>query len=304
MVRVLACQAKGRGFKSRFSRILSFSSSGQDSTLSRCRHEFNSRKRYFFVMILFFKKFKIYFVELKYLLLYNMFMFLLTLFFCYYNLNSILYLCSEFLLYNMNSTRFFFSNLTQIFYSYIKLSFHITFIICVPFHILSGILYVIPSLFKAEFRFLLTIFLSFISIYVVGFFFIYTFIIPNMLFIFLIFEKQNNFFPLHFDAKFDEYFQMILHFIFKLNIIFQIPLLLYCFEYFKIFTLNYFIKFRTLIYLFLIFLSAFLSPPEISMQFLYLFLMSFLFEIYIYFKLYKQYSWLLNYEKKYTPFKN
>ena len=224
-------------------------------------------------------------VELKFLILYNLIMFGITLITTYWNLNSILYVLSKYLLFNMSSARFFFSDLTQILYIYIELSVFISILACIPFHLLSIFIYSIPALLKHEFQAIFKLCIVCIASYVVGFYIIYQFGIPSFLNFFLSFETPNKYFPLHFDAKFDEYFKMILFFSIKINIIFQIPIIMFSLEYWKFVSLSTYIFYRQTAYLWFIFLSAVISPPELLTQFIYISFMAIFYELFIFLKI-------------------
>ena len=59
--------------------------------------------------------FREYILELKFKFMYSILMFILTTGICYEYKNQILFLLSEYLMLNINSKRFFYSNLTHIF---------------------------------------------------------------------------------------------------------------------------------------------------------------------------------------------
>jgi sec-independent protein translocase protein TatC len=118
--------------------------------------------------------------------------------------------------------------------------------------------------------------------YILSILLTYFFIFPNLLNFFLIFEKNNIFFPLHFEAKIEEFFSVMFVLFFNITLSFQIPILLYILIYNNIIDIYFIIKNRKIFYLFFLILSAFIAPPEILTQFFIFILIIFLFEFFIF----------------------
>jgi len=194
---------------------------------------------------------------------------------------QLIYILIKYLLYNMSSHRFIFTKLTQILITYIKFSIILGLIINIPF-ILGHIFYFFNSaLYKHEWIYWLKIFCFSISIYFLSISINYFYIFPKILDLFLNFEKNNIFFPLHFEAKIDDFISMAFLWNFILILYFQIPILMHILLHFKIINIKSIILNRKYFYLIFIFLSAFFAPPEIIMQ-LFLFIsFSLIYEILI-----------------------
>ena len=160
-------------------------------------------------------QFKKHFLELKFKLFYSFLTIIITTISCYFKIYPILYIFSKYLLYNINSSKFFFSNIVQIFFTYLEISFYISITISFPFLLLNFLQYFIVSLYRFEIIFCLkTIFFSF-TCFFFSIFFTYFLIFPNFLTFFLNFESSNQFFPVFFEAKFDEYFFFCFKYIYK-----------------------------------------------------------------------------------------
>lgn len=97
-----------------------------------------------------FRKFFLIFFELKYRFLYIIFSILITSIFCYILKEQLIYLLIKYLLYNMSSHRFIFTQLTQILITYIKFSVILSFFINIPFIILHCFYFINPALYKHE----------------------------------------------------------------------------------------------------------------------------------------------------------
>lgn len=206
-----------------------------------------------------------YLWELKYKFIYIGLMILITTISCYININSIFYLFSkEFLI---SSNKFFFSNIVDIFFFYLEFSFFFALLITIPFIILNIFLYFLPSMYVYEVKIFWKIFFLFFCCFILGGVFNYRYIFPNILSFFLNFDFiKNIYFPLFFEAKFDEYFLFVLSFFYKTSFFFQIPTLFYCMIFFNYISLNFFWKKRKFFYLIFLFISALLSPPELFIQ--------------------------------------
>lgn len=181
----------------------------------------------------------------------------------------------------MSSHRFIFTQLTQILITYIKFSVILSFFINIPFIILHCFYFINSALYKHEWFYWIKVILISIILYFYSILLNYFFIFPKILDLFLNFEKNNFFFPLHFEAKIDDFISMAFLWNFILILYFQIPILMHILLHFKIINIKSIILNRKYFYLIFIFLSAFFAPPEIIMQ-LFLFIsFSLIYEILI-----------------------
>lgn len=186
----------------------------------------------------------------------------------------------------MSSHRFIFTKLTQILFTYIKFSFILAFFYNLPFLIIHCFYFLNSALYKHEwFYWFKIVFLS-IFIYFVSIFLNYFFIFPKILDLFLNFEKNNYFFPLHFEAKIDDFISTAFLWFFNIIICFQIPIIMHIFLYYQLIDIKNILINRKYFYLFFIFLSAFLAPPEIITQFILFLFFSFIFELLLLFLLF------------------
>ena len=69
--------------------------------------------------------------------------------------------------------------------------------------------------------------LSIILNYILSVIITYNIIFPQILDIFLQFEKKNNFFPIHFEAKLEDFFSTMFLLFINIIICFQLPILAY-----------------------------------------------------------------------------
>lgn len=185
---------------------------------------------------------------------------------------------------NISSKRFFYSNITQIFWIYIQISIYIAIIVTLPFQILNFLVYFLQSLYPKEFFFVLRLFFKFVIIYLLAGFLNYYILIPNILNFFLKFEQKNLYLITHFEAKFDEYFFLILGFNLKLNLMFQIPIIIDYLIFTSIISKNLVYNNKKNLYFIIIILNTLLNPPEIFVQITVFFSVIIFIELYIYFR--------------------
>lgn len=232
--------------------------------------------KYFFKnSSLFFKNIK----ELKLRLNYTIFSLILTFITCYIYINQIIYLLTYYLLYNMNSHRFIFTKLTEVFYTYIQFASISSLLICFPFILFNLWLFFIPGLYKYEKFFFDFYFLFILFLFFSSFFISYNYIIPNILRFFLLFENNNLYFSLHFEAKIQDYLIPIYILLFNLILCFQFPSLIILLLYFELITYNLLIENRKYFFIFFLFFSALIAPPDIYSQVFLTLIMLFIYEL-------------------------
>lgn len=228
---------------------------------------------------LLFRKFFLIFIEIKYRFIYIILSFLITSIFCYILKEQLLYLLIKYLLYNMSSHRFIFTKLTQILITYIKFSLIFAFFYNLPFLLMHCFYFLNSALYKHEWIYWFKILFISIFFYFLSIFLNYFFIFPKILDLFLNFEKNNYYFPLHFEAKIDDFISTAFLWFFNLVICFQIPIIIHVFLYYKWINIKNILINKKYFYLFFIFISAFLAPPEIITQLTLFLFFSFIYEI-------------------------
>ncbi len=215
--------------------------------------------------------------DLNIRLLYISFMLIFTFSCCYIYSDSLIYLFIKPFLIKMDAHRFIFTSLIEIFFTYIKFSAIIAFLISLPFIFFQIWLFLIPGLYKYE-RKSLNIFIIFIIlIFLISVSIIYFLILPNIWKFFLLFEQNNTLFPLHFEAKINDYLFIMLSIVFNIVLCFQVPSILLLLTYFKIFDIKFLINKKKLFYLILLIIGTIISSPDIISQ---LFIISFLWVLY------------------------
>ena len=220
-----------------------------------------------------------YLNELKFRFFYSFLTILISFICCYIYSDQIIYLFTNYLLVNMNSHRFIFTNLTHILITYIKFSLVISILVSMPIILIHFWFFLIPGLYKHEKAVIdFYLILNFIC-FNLGYFLAFYILLPKIWTFFLSFENNNIFFPLHFEAKLEDYLFSSLFFIFNILITFQLPAILFLLIYFKIISFNFIIGKRKIFYLIFLLLSGLLCPPELYSQLFFVILLGILYEI-------------------------
>ena len=221
--------------------------------------------------------------ELKLRLLYCLLSLSITIIACYIYSDAIIYFFVNPILIKMSSQRFIFTSLKEIFFMYLKFSCISGLFFTLPIFFTQFILFFLNGLYKYEVKLILYISLFSFCLFCLGFCLGYKVIIPNAWNFFLSFENQNAFFPLHFEAKLNNYLFFIINVLLGIILCFQIPSIIFLLVSFN-FILNIeFFKKRKLIYIINVILGTLISSPDIFSQLFIICSLIFIYEILIFF---------------------
>jgi len=181
---------------------------------------------------------------------------------------------------NLNNFYFIFTDVIEIFYVYLQLSWFICFQFLFLYIIYHLVIFFSPALFFKEFKFLSEVssFIFLIWIFLINL--LNFLIIPLFWDFFLSFQgaKDDYVINLHFEAKLMEY----LYFYFNLYYLFMSYLNIFVIMFFLFYhvieNLRLLKKIRKIVYFTLILVSTFLSPPDIISQFMLSFFTIFIYE--------------------------
>lgn len=221
----------------------------------------------------------LFFLELKYKHISALFLFFFTWISIIYNINFIIFLLAKNLLIIIPTQKFIYTNINEIYWVYFQISILCTFLIILPFLCINYLQFFINSLFFNEFFYFLKKLGIFVFYYYGSIFFIYYFIFPNILKISFIFENSNEYFPLYFEARFEDYFLNASLILIFLTFLFQIPFFLFWYLYFKKLSITNLIKIKKFIYGFFLFLELILFPFDLGFFIIFFLFFFLLFEI-------------------------
>lgn len=183
------------------------------------------------------------------------------------------------------------TNLTEIFLSFLKLTCFLSFYLSYPLLLLQITLFLMPALYKYEFKNLKGMILTSIILYISCTLITYEIFLPSCLQFFFSFElnSESSLIGIHLETRFKDYMDFFIKIFYTLNLVFH-SLLLF-FYYMRQFKINHFIEKRKILYTFYFIIATFFSPPDIISQFfLGVFLLLFFEAFLIFLFLSKQYE--------------
>ena len=227
-----------------------------------------------------------YLYELKLSLLYIIILILFVFILNFYYFNEIIYillkpLFNSFKLNNKyNNFYLIFTNLTDIFFIYIKIFFLISFYISIPLTFLNTKKFISNGLYCFEIK-IFQIFFYIFSVFIcINNFLIYFVFIPLIYGFFISFEviSSSALFNLYFEGKFNDYLNFIFNLFFTINVLLNIPIVIIFFKYLGIFSLNFLVQYRKLFYFFFLIVISILTPPDILSLILLIFILFLIYE--------------------------
>ena len=234
-----------------------------------------------------------YLYELKKYFIYNVLLIFLIFTLNFFYFNELLYILLKPLLMSINYL--IFTNLTDIFFIYIKIYLISIFYFYVPLFIFQLNKFLRNGLYSYEQELIKYMSFSFLFFFILNNILIYFFLIPSIWNFFLNFEILSNIelFNLYFEGKINDYFLLIFKLLININLCLNIPFFLIFLNYFNIISINLLIKQRKFNFFLLLCILTIFSPPDI-ISFFFLLIFMYIFYEFTIFILY-----LLNHYKNY-----
>lgn len=174
------------------------------------------------------------------------------------------------LLNDIKLQRLIFTNPTEIFFTYIKISFLTSVFISLPIFLIQTYLFLSPGLYKNEKLNILLIFTFSPFLFMLGALFAYFYIIPVALKFFLNFEVSGELLagniPIQLEARISEYLSFNTKLIFGFGLAFELPIILLILIKFKILSAQSLASKRKYWILLIFVFSAMLTPPDVISQ--------------------------------------
>lgn len=225
------------------------------------------------------------FYELKLRFYYIVITAVITFLTCYFFCDNILYILTNSIFKYMKSQRFIYTNLIEIFYINVKISFIITFIFLIFVLLIHFFFYLYNGLYKFE-QELFKKLLVYNNITILFILFIFYYYIIPYAWTFFLYYENNLLFPLHFEAKLTNYLNFLLSILLNIFIIFQsIFLFISFFIINKKINLN-FLRKRKFIYTIFLLLGTILTPPDVTSQIFFLIIFIIFYEIFLFIIIY------------------
>ncbi len=210
-----------------------------------------------------------HFNELKIRLIYSIVVF----FFCF----IIAYIYAEeiyrFLLlplvkqWNSQDKHMIYTNLAEIFFSYLKLAYYTALLITIPFFTCQVYIFIAPGLYKREKKAILPFLILSPILFLLGAIFVYYIIFPLAWKFFLSFEHHNlGDISMKLEAKVSEYLTLTVNMILAFGIAFQMPILLTLLAKIGIITTEDLKQKRRFAVVLIFIVAAILTPPDAISQ--------------------------------------
>ena len=169
---------------------------------------------------------------------------------------------------DLTSRRFIFTDITEVFTTYIRISFTLALLFQIPVIFYQFWLFVRPGLYQKERTFLQLIFIGSVIFLLTSLTFLYFFAMPVAWNFFMTYEKNafDSVFQLQLEAKVNEYVLLVLNFFLATSFIFQLPVALITLIYLGLVELQQLIDYRKLFIVIVFSLGALCSPPDIFSQ--------------------------------------
>jgi len=233
-----------------------------------------------------------YFIEVKNRLIYILITFLIIALISFFYKESLLYFIVKSSVFKINNELpfFIYTNLTEVFITYIKLSVLTGIYLTVPFFIVQVWLFISPGLYLMEYKKFKRVLFVFIIVWFVDSLFIYNYLLPWLWDFFLGFDNSILESPLnlHFEAKLNEYLDFIVSTFILCGLTSQVlicsTVILLSLNQYNIF---FICGFRRYVYILTFIFSALITPPDIISQLLVAFPIITIYEVFIIFLLVK-----------------
>jgi sec-independent protein translocase protein TatC len=162
----------------------------------------------------------------------------------------------------LGETKMIYTNLTEGFFTYLKVSYFMALFWSIPYCLMELWSFISPGLYDKEKKSLLPFLIMTPFLFYLGGAFVYFLVIPNAWSFFLSFQSES----IELSAKISEYLALIMSLIIAFGLCFEIPVLLSLLVKFKIVNYEKLKKIRKYFIVLAFVCGAFLTPPDIVSQ--------------------------------------
>ena len=229
---------------------------------------------------------KEHFAELRTRFLYIVYFFVITSIVSYFYSQEIYYFLLEPLLNHYKdlgrSTKIIYTNLTEAFFTYIKLSLWTATFFTLPFLLTQIYKFSSPALSEPSKKHIIPYMLLSVILFFLGTYIAYYFVFPNAWNFFLSFENHNinnTGSSITLETRVSEYLSLSLQIILAFGIAFQSPIILMIFERTGIITVDTLKSKRRIAIVIIFIIAAIITPPDVISQIVLATLMIFLYEL-------------------------
>ena len=167
-----------------------------------------------------------------------------------------------------DSQRLIYTNLTEAFFTYVKISFFAGIFITFPVLLIQIWIFVAPGLYRNEKKVLLPFLVATPALFFLGGAFVYYFVIPTAWPFFLSFQTSasETSLPIQLEARVSEYLDLIMTLIFAFGLCFQLPVILMLLGRVGFVTPDFLARYRKYAIIIIFIVAAFLTPPDVLSQ--------------------------------------
>ena len=160
--------------------------------------------------------------------------------------------------------RFIFTDITEVFTTYIRISFGLALLLQIPITLYQFWLFVEPGLYQKEQTFLRILFIGSILFLAIGISFLYFIVMPAAWNFFLTYEKNalDSVFQLQLEAKVNEYLSLVMKLIFAFGLSFQLPVVLSLLARIGVVNSTFLKERRKYVVVIIFAAAAVLTPPD------------------------------------------
>lgn len=207
--------------------------------------------------------------ELKFRVIYSLMFFLFCFGLSYFYIEHIYNFLLQPLYNNWENTdkHMIYTNLTEIFFSYLSLAYYMALFLAIPFFACQIYIFIAPGLYKNEKRAFIPFLIFAPILFALGVMFVYYIIFPLAWKFFLGFEAHNiGALPVKLEAKVSEYLALVINMMLSFGIAFQMPIILSLLAKLGIITDKNLKEKRKFAVVLIFILAAVLTPPDAISQ--------------------------------------
>lgn len=204
---------------------------------------------------------KTHFIELK-----SRFLKIVAFFFICFAMSY--YFKEEIYLYLVNplERKIIYTGLTEAFFTYIKITAFISFIMTIPMIALQIYYFIAPGLYEKERKIALTILACAPLLFLAGGCFVFYFVIPKAWHFFLSFELNDSISPLVLEPRISEYLSLVIELIIAFGLAFQLPIIFAILALMKIITADFLSRKRRPAIVIIFIIAGIITPPDALSQ--------------------------------------